>query len=846
MIKTVLQILWNIISRKIFYPIIFMTASLIWILTTNSGLKTTFEMVKYFSPYPISAEISGRLSNEIHLKNLSYQNPRYTLEATELVLQLQIHALLNGMIKLPSFELKEANFYFAKFNDPLYLDIVNGALELTTQFKPTKIQIQNLSGKWKEELITGQGGYTIINKTVQLLNSHFSLGKSKLFLSHSTQHQNQIDWRLLISVAEDFKAESWGVLIPNHEDPLRTWTGKIEATEVQSNICGNWSQKTPTNMTFSPSHFSSQPLILENEPTKALARLAIDWELRDALNIGLDIPHLPLKHPNILGNAALKLKISQKTHQAPVAEGNITLEPGTIILKQNKREVQLPYIGGIANFSLKDKQFLLNFDLKENIQNTIEGNLALNPFTFSRRIWEQNLTGKIHGKWQDLKLINLLFPQISSLKANIHAEGQFLGTLRNPQLQISAKSANARFLIPKQQINVHDLNLSLEGDIPGNLAWKGNGYLGKGAFQLTGLSILGRDAKTSLAIRGKDLQIYNTANIQILADPDISIDLVNHHLFVKGTVHIPFANIELQNELKRANPSKDVIFVTPLEDSATDNNSGSSNTGLRIVPNLYLLLEKTVHFKGYNLDGFIGGKLEIDERPDGLLAGTGRLTIKEGKYRLQGSTRYIHRGRLLFPPGTLLNNPILDIFISEKRYPEFKDGREVSLYVQGTLQKPVAEFYSDVAARNSEILSKLYSTGSTSSASVKRGQFLSNPATLLAGGANPFLEKLQSNLGIEDLSFETKEKPPSFFAPSNEGSETHKNIFTQGGTDPILVLGKSLTEKLYLQFLQCVAITKPITAIRLKYFLSPQFTTSVETGTEEDIGGDLTFSTESD
>lgn len=872
----VFQNIWNIFARKIFYFLIFVTAFLIWILTTESGLRASFTMLKTFSPYRLTAKtIEGQWIKEVTIKDLQYQTPRYTLDVAELTLQWQVHALLNKWVKLPVVEVKSALLQFPKALDPLYINRLSGYFIFTTQFKPVKIQIQNLSGHWKDQPLVCQGGFAVENingkNQVQLFNSEILLGQSKLTLSRSNQHA-PINWHLLLRFNKDFQAESQGVLkespeiLKNNQDnsqnnTSKTWTGKILSFEIQSPIFGDWQQHTPVNMNFSSQYFSSEPLILQNKNIKAQAQLTLDWALTNALNIGLDIPHLPLKHPNLLGNASLQLKISQKTHQAPDASGQFTLHPGTIILKQNKREHLLPYLGGNASFSLKNKQFELNFNLKENIQNFLSGNLSLNPFTFSRRLWEQNLNGNISATLGDLKLFNLLFPQISHLKAAIQMDGTFLGTLKNPKLEVSAKSSNTRFSIPKQQIQVENLNLSLQGTLPEALVWTGQGFLGKGAFQLTGHSQLAKEYKTVLNIRGKGLQIYNTANIQILADPEITVEHIHPILFVKGSVQIPFANIELQNELKRANPSKDVVLINEsLVINANAGNSLERNIfsnaktaktaaemqGLRIVPNFYLILDKDVRFKGYSLDGFIGGKLEIDERPDGLLAGTGRLTIREGKYRLQGSTRYIHHGRLLFPPGTLLNNPILDIFISEKRHPELKDDPEISLYVQGTLQKPMAEFYSNVTARNAEILSRLYSTEHHSSSTLKQSQLLSNPASLLAGGANPFLERLQTNLGIEDFSFESREKPASFFAAPKEINDTHKTIFTQGGTDPYLVLGKSLTETLYLQFLQSVAITKPVTAIRLKYFLYPGFTASIETGTAEDVGGDLTFSMERD
>ena len=137
-------------------------------------------------------------------------------------------------------------------------------------------------------------------------------------------------------------------------------------------------------------------------------------------------------------------------------------------------------------------------------------------------------------------------------------------------------------------------------------------------------------------------------------------------------------------------------------------------------------------------------------------------------------------------------------------------------------------YSSNSSVQSSEILSRL-GFGGTESTGEQR-QVLSQTAFLLAGSANPFIEALQDNLGIEEFSI---------------GSRATQNSFATGdGTDTVLVVGKSLTKKIYLQYLQ--SVMEPIGTIKLKYFFNSQFTTSIETSTEDDIGADLTFSMETD
>jgi len=816
--------IWNLIGRKILYPLIFFTGLVIWIFATESGLNSLFKLAKQLSPYSLSVkEIHGKLIDEVQIKELIFESPTLKVEISELVLQLQPHALLNNVIKIPAFLIKKSFFVFGNpSNAPLYIDHATGALELKTNLHPLFVQIQNIEGSWKNQPITGQGGLSIINRQLKLFNTALKLGENQLNVTFSPTDANHLNWTLITKPSDEFQAELQGTLVTKPKS--NQWAGEITRTTIRSTISGIWTQKKPSSLTFSDTHFSIEPLILENRGG-ALAKLFVDWQAKQGLSALLDIPTLSIQHPNIHGKVSIHFTANQKPKKALEAKGLITVHPGTVQISLGHRNKKLFYQGGKANIFLSDQTLSAQVTFKENEKNSFDGNFQIASIKSFRSLFNQPLAGNFTAHWSDLSLLYTFIPHIAKLKASLAANGEVRGTLKNPSLHFLAKAEKASFFMPKLQTQVHDLKLVLNGDIPGTLTWNGIGTLNKGQFYITGTSETKKPFQTSLSLEGKALQIYNTPNIQIIATPMLTLHFVNNALYVQGTVHIPSASIELQNEVKRTALSKDIIYIGAKTEDTTPST-------FRIIPNLYLILEKEVHFKGYGLDGFVSGKLEIDERPDGLLSGTGRLIIKDGKYRLQGSTRYIHRGRLLFPPGTLLNDPILDIFISQKRAEEFQEGAEMDLTVQGTLQKPMVELYTSANSRNAEILSKLNTTGSENS-NPKQNQFFSNPTFLLGGGANPFLDRLQTNLGIEEFSFESK-----------ESKEPQTSIFTQGGTDTLLVVGKSLSKQLYLQYLQFVA--KPVTTIRLKYYLTPRITASVETGTEEDIGGDLTFSLEKD
>lgn len=815
----------NMISRKILYPMMIVLTIAIWLLTTESGLKSVFSIAVLFNRQTITvAEIQGTLLTEVQIQGLQIATPEYSFKATTLTLQPHIHRLLNRILKIADFSLVDAVMTFSTFpKTPLTITNAHGALELSSRFDPFVVDFQNIQGFLGQERITGHGGFSIIDQQLKLHNTRLSIGQNILRLDHSQTTPNQIDWRLTLEPTTDIQVGLQGFIkaYPN----FKKWQGQITHSIIHSDISGCWQQQAPSKIAFSVLEFLMDPLILK-QAGNHLATVVINWNTLNGLTSSIDIPNLPIQHPNLQGKASFQFKITQKTQQLFEGSGLLTLHPGFVKGSTGGRILKFSYQGGQAELMVKDNILNGQFSFAENKQNTMHGKISLAPFTFTRAVLEQPLQGNITALFNDLSLLSTFIPKISKLKASITAEGDIHGSLKSPKLSFRAHTKNATFFIPKQRVAVHTLMLSLAGQIPGSLQWTGNGFLGKGQFQLNGTSEIFDDPKTILSIQGQGLQIYNSAHMQIIADPELTINFVNHTLFVQGTVHIPKAFIEQQNDMKRVILSRDVV----LTDIQTDTYPAPTSA-FRIVPSLYIILGDNVHFKGYGLDAFISGKLEIDERSDGLLAGTGNLTIHEGKYRLQGSTRYVHRGRLIFPPGTLLNDPMIDILISQKRLGEFQAESAEALYVQGTLQKPIIDLHTDTRSQNTEILSRLKSTSPETQGNAKHSQLFTNPALLLAGSANPFLDKLQTNLGIEEFSFESRDS-------------AQKKISTQGGTDAMLVVGKSLSTKFYLQYLQ--SMVKRVTTIRLKYFLSPCITASIETGTEEDMGGDLTFSMERD
>lgn len=621
--------------------------------------------------------------------------------------------------------------------------------------------------------------------------------------------------------------------------------GDLEITKVE----GKWTDK-----------LALENLKYENPTITVTAKkISFEFNLLSLLNAAIEIPFVKLENalyvfkkqsqnPLFIENGEGKFKMTFN-HQnlvmdiktlrgawfdmpiyahakISIIDKHIQTPTGAFILGENK------IILGKSTQIQNQFEWTINLNTNKKIKANFQGYLIPDKKQnhWSVQINKADFNTELTGTWV------LKTPHNFQFSDRYITLGEFVLQNKEKQQQIKGnfdynnRGLNANFylaslFLPKQALNLKDMHFNISGKTIDALSLKGLGYSGTGQFQIEGNIQPNANTKLSLNFKGKNLQIYNTHDIQIIGSPTLALKLNNNALFVDGTLLIHKGIITMQNKKNVGILSRDIVIKNVK-------NTDIQKNDFRIIPNLYVVIENNLHFDGYGMSAIIGGKLMINERPDGLLSGNGKLTIKEGKYRLQGATRYIHKGHLLFPPGTLLKDPILDILISQNRVEQHATtaNTNVGIYVQGTLQHPTYHPYSnDSNLKSADILSRLGFGQNEAAGDENQRQLFAQTAFLFSGTANPFVDFLQKNLQLEEFNLESK--------------PTNKTFYTQGGADTVLVIGKSLSQKLYLQYLQ--SIMDPVATIRLKYFLSRFFTASAETGTEG-VGGDLTFSMEKD
>jgi translocation and assembly module TamB len=308
--------------------------------------------------------------------------------------------------------------------------------------------------------------------------------------------------------------------------------------------------------------------------------------------------------------------------------------------------------------------------------------------------------------------------------------------------------------------------------------------------------------------------------LQLLADPSAQLTLsgqakvanVGRQLQATGKFTVDRALFNLPE--KRAPKLDDdvVVYRNGGKPKAAGNlASTAEKPASPYAPNVdvEVNLGDDFRFKGSGANLRLAGTLSLRSGPNEALQALGTIDIVDGKYEAFGAILNIERGLLNFTGP--LTNPNVNI-LAMRRNQEVAAGVQVS----GTVQLPRVELVSDPNVADEEKLSWLVfghagSEGPGGAQAAARGA-----ATGLLNKLGG--EKVAKRLGLDELSF---------------GSSK-----TGLGNEPVVTLGKNITERLALGYEQSLAGAASV--VKLTYQLSRVWSVALRGG--EIAAIDLSYS----
>ncbi|MDB6096788.1 MAG: hypothetical protein JWM09_1066 [Francisellaceae bacterium] len=818
----------NFFKRHVFYPLLIILIGLTILISTELGLKSLIQCLRLVTPGILSiGQIKGNLIDGAHFEQLHYQDTQFNLEIEQSFFNLDLNQLLFLKLNLFDFWVQQLNIA-TKDNLNIKLEKLSGSLSHSLISPYTEISIHNIQGNIQEKTILGFGQFGVDHKNYFFKDLLLNLGEYQFKITPRKQHETSgQDWSLKTLNDEFMNIQLNGIL--QLKSDTKSQNILIDKGLLQHRDLGEWNLISPSSLTISKDIFSLEPMQWENAQQQA--RISIDihrnpiegWE-GNANLAELKLASLnTLLNQNVHINGSINghLSLSFKPKHIPIVAGEIIVSPGSLQMVDKTNKVsKFPFNGGKIKIITENENLFLNLNLEGPGSSNIKGFLNTLNLASIKNDWrELKINTEINCLENNFYWLTEFWPDVNNFKGNFIGSFKAKGLILSPEWLMDLKLNNSNFNLPRQGITIRNFNVNLTSETDGIFKLQGRGQSGSGNFNVNGQAQpFLSNAPYELNIKGKNIQLINSKAYQIIATMDLKLNLENYNnLNITGNINVPAADINIQEGAQQIVLTHDIIF--------TDINKPLIASDFKINPNIALRLENNVNIKGHGLNAKGGGKIKIEQYSNGFLFGSGRITLKEGNYRMNGQMFYIDHGRLIFQPITLLTNPTIDIKLIPK--PKAQDDKtdlsEIGLSVQGTLLAPNIIPFSSENLSDNEILQRLG---------------FANPFTVIMGNANMsnnLMEKFQKGLGF-DVSIETS-------GMDEESLGSVRGIQDPNDNNAVLTLGKRLSNRWQLLLLQNTMDATH--KAKLKYLISPRFSLGTEYGTEG-VGADITYSVEKD
>ena len=792
----------KLITRLII-PLLFSASILFIMLASHAGTNLLINLGKNFIPGELSIKT---ISGSILEKNLTLSNIEYTFKQRS----IKIHSIFVNWsysykdqftLHLPHIIIKDLTSN--NYNISVSIDSNSQLSKNNYQFN-----INAISGQINHSKLSGHCNIKYQNNLYSITNARIILGNNQINVTEA--NNKNLNFFINVTNLEQIIPEKYGSLTLKGRVIDYASLPKLELHAILHDIFGNTFRLKQMQLALNTNLFANHAydltidlnnLLYQEQQFKQLTLKSTGDALANTSKIYFNTPDfaittniqtkfnnkLWLKYPNIPRPVSGKINIHHTELNLKSTAGHniITLDPSEILLHL--------------------EQNLLSSTLNINIStgNSILANIELA---------KKKLHAKITSIFTNLSILENIFPdELSNVSGAFNSEIDLIASLDQANsLILTTKTTLNNFQMNLFNLgielkpfnlnifNTHAQQLSLVAT--GKTSASMDDFTINGSLNYTNLSSL------KLRVHSKDLQIINNDEYSISVSPEISLNInQKKKILLTGNVFINRAKI-IFTEKNENTPviSQDVIFIEKHPEISKELKLFKSPP-YDIVPTLQIRMRDNIHFSGLGIEAELTGNLEISKKHHNYFA-DGRITIKNGSYKLPGKTLNIKRGRFIYSPGTLLSNPSLDIKLSNKQEnaDDFNLSKEQFLYVQGTLHAPILV--------NNGLL-----TGSSATS-----QLLNSSSSILTG-------KLQDTLGLEEFGL----------ADNLQNDNTDDSI----AENKQFVIGKKISKRFYLQYAKDLIETT--NTIRLKFKLLKNLSIGVESGTYGS-GSDLYFHKESD
>lgn len=488
--------------------------------------------------------------------------------------------------------------------------------------------------------------------------------------------------------------------------------------------------------------------------------------------------------------------------------GEVFLDDAKLQLNQTALNQQKPLaLNNVAlKYQLDTDKTTASFHLEPQLDGVSAVNAELETAglkTLTSQPEQAALRGSVTTAVKDLAALELAHPAFTDLQGQLDIDLSLAGTVAQPEIDGTASLKQGQVAIVDAGIVLKQIEANVKGDLEqvdfDLQAKSGKGTLnGNGQFKLTDKSW-----QLTTALEGEQLEMMNTPEALVIAEPDLTITVTPEKTLVKGKVDIPKAEIEPREFNSTVSPSKDVVVVSDEQQDA----SAGPVTELDVT----VSLGDKVKLKAMGFQGRLTGGLRVTGKTSDVLLGNGEIKIKDGSYIAYGQLLHVDDGSIRFAGP--VDNPELDLKAVRKGK-DYKAG----LHIEGYASSPQATLFSDPDMTQDNILSYILLGKPVDQASATDAALLASAATGMGLQNGAMIgDQIASTFGLDEFSVQ---------------GDSAENAALQ--------VGKYLSPKLYLSY--GIGVFDSVSTVELRYQLSKIWALKAESGTES--GVDLLYTYE--
>ncbi|MFG6109410.1 translocation/assembly module TamB domain-containing protein [Stenotrophomonas nematodicola] len=579
----------------------------------------------------------------------------------------------------------------------------------------------------------------------------------------------------------------------------QAWRGELGALRIAPVKGDAWSLRAPATFSVQGSNVTLSDACLGASTDGALCASA-NWPREgllvrgDALPLALVQPWLPPQSGRrmyLRGELTLDGRIRPRGN-AWEGSAKIASAEGGIRLGDNARGELVRY----DHFSVD----------VEMTQSQINGKLGVgfqgDGFVDAKvqTGWDANapLTGELYMNIARLYWLELFSPDIVRPTGLIEGHVSLRGTRGTPSLGGEATLSKFKGEFPALGLTFDEGKGSFTAQPDGSAKITAQANSGKGTlFVDGGLSWFGDAQPLQLHIHGENVLLANTSELRVIANPNLDFTLAGTAMQLRGSVHVPEADLDLERLDRGTSVSEDVVVLDPVDPEETPTSP--------LDMDLTVSLGDKVKMSGFGLKGALGGKMQVWSRPGREMTANGGLEVS-GRYKAYGQDLTITRGNLNWNYNAV-SDPRINIR-AERTIGDVVAGIDVT----GRAQSPRVDVWSTPAMSQSEALAYLVLGRSLTGASSDQAQQVNAASAALSAGSGLLASQLGAKLGLDDA-----------------GVSQSRAL---GGS--VIGVGKYISPKLYVGY--GVSLVGSGSVLTLKYLLRRGFDIEVESSTVENRG----------